>query len=90
MVVYQRVYLLCYTCKCEFHVETHQLASNPQRSCPNCGQMFDYVGLSALTEGLSRLADASGTVQFRLPEAQTLMQLHRTVREFVAAAQEVQ
>jgi len=79
---------LCYACKCEFHVETHQLTSNPQRSCPNCGQVFDYVGLSTLAEGLARLADASGTVQFRLQSDQQLAQLTRTIQQVVATVQE--
>ncbi|MGD8239218.1 MAG: hypothetical protein PVH68_11735 [Armatimonadota bacterium] len=86
--MYQRVYLLCYACKCEFHVETHQLTTNPQRSCPNCGQVFDYVGISTLAEGLARLADASGTVQFRLPSDKGLADLHRLIKQLVAAAQE--
>ena len=86
--MYQRVYLLCYTCKCEFHVETHQLNVNPQRVCPNCGQVFDYLGISTLAEGLARLADASGTVQFRLEADQELVRLHRAIRYVVAAVQE--
>ena len=86
--MYLRVYLLCYGCKCEFHVEAHQLTTNPQRACPNCGQVFDYVGLSTLAEALARLADASGTVQFRLEAEHELARLQYAIGRVVAAAQE--
>ena len=86
--MYQRVYLICYACKCEFHVETHQLTTNPQRSCPNCAQVFDYVGLSTLAEALSRLADASGTIQFRLEADHELARLSHSIQRVVAAVRE--
>jgi hypothetical protein len=86
--MYQRVYLICYACKCEFHVERHQLSTNPQRSCPNCAQVFDYVGLSNLAEALARLADASGTIQFRLEADHELARLSHAIRRVVDAAHE--
>ena len=78
--MYNRVWLVCHVCKCEFNVDLVRLQQQPQRSCPNCGQLFDIRGMGLLVQGLEQIAQAASTVKFRLEGDQRLVDIARVVR----------
>jgi len=86
--MFDRVWLMCFRCKCEFFVEALRLQAQPARACPNCGTPFDHTGMGLLTEGLRTLADASRTVTFRLEGDQKLLDAARTVQFLLTADKE--
>lgn len=75
-----RVWLVCHVCKCEFAVDVVRLHQQPQRSCPNCGQLFDIRGMGLLVRALEELNQAATTVKFRLESDQRLVDIARVVR----------
>jgi len=75
-----RVWLVCHTCKCEFPVDVLRLQQQPQRSCPNCGQLFDIRGMGLLVAALEQLNQAAGTVKFRLEGDQRTLEIARVIR----------
>jgi hypothetical protein len=75
-----RLWLMCHVCKTEFAVDVVRLQQQPQRACPNCGQLFDVRGMGLLVAGLDQLNQAAGTVKFRLEGDQRLLEIARVVR----------
>jgi hypothetical protein len=75
-----RIWLVCHVCKCEFPIDFVRLQQQPQRSCPNCLQLFDIRGMGLLVQALEELNQAAGTVKFRLEGDQRLLEIARVVR----------
>ena len=75
-----RLWLVCHVCKCEFMVDFVRLQQQPQRSCPNCAQLFDIRGMGLLVQALEQLNQAAGTVKFRLEGDQRMLEIARVVR----------
>jgi len=75
-----RIWLMCHVCKCEFFVDFVRLQQQPQRSCPNCSQLFDIRGMGMLAQALEQLNQAAGTVKFRLEGDQRMLEIARVVR----------
>jgi len=71
---------MCHVCKCEFAVDAIRLQQQPQRGCPNCGQLFDIRGMGMLAAGIEQLNQAAGTVKFRLEGDQRLLEIARVIR----------
>ncbi|HJN15345.1 MAG TPA: hypothetical protein QGH10_07645 [Armatimonadota bacterium] len=78
--MFNKVWLTCHTCKCEFSAEVVRLQQQPQRTCPNCGQMFDIRGMGMLTQALDQLIQASALVNFRFRGDQRLTEIARALR----------
>jgi len=81
-----RVWLACAPCKCEFPVDVVRLQQAPQRSCPNCGQLFDIRGMGLLVKGIEELNQAAGSVKFRLEGDQRMLEIARVIRAAQAMA----
>jgi hypothetical protein len=84
--MYDQVWLVCPSCKCEYAADLIRLQNQPQRACPNCGQLFDIKGMGFLVQGLEQLAQASTLVTFRLKGEQRLTDTARLVRMVVGMA----
>ena len=78
--MHTKVWLVCHVCKCEFSVDLVRLQQQPQRACPNCGQLFDIRGMGMLAAGLEQLGQAASTVKFRFEADQRLLEIARTIR----------
>ena len=78
--MYNKIWLCCAACKCEFMVELIRLQNQPNRACPNCGQLFDIRGMGILTQALEQLNEAAGLVTFRLRGDQRLGEVARALR----------
>jgi hypothetical protein len=57
-----------------------RLQQQPQRTCPNCGQLFDIRGMGLLAKALDELNQAASTVRFRFEGEQRLVEIARVVR----------
>jgi len=84
--MYDQVWLVCHVCKCEFAVDLIRLEQQPQRACPNCGQLFDIKGMGFLVQGLEHLNQAATLVTFRLKGEQRMTDTARLVRMMAGMA----
>jgi len=78
--MYHKVWLCCPSCKCEFGVEVIRLQNQPQRTCPNCGQLFDIRGMGMLVQALEQLNQAASLVTFRLRGEQRMGEVALALR----------
>lgn len=88
--MYRRAWFACHTCKCEFFLELSQLQANPDRTCPNCGQRFDLVGMSNVAQALELLEEARQTVTFRLQASRDMQQIMRVLQLPALAQQQLE
>jgi len=84
--MYLKVWLACPPCRSEFALDVIRLQQQPQRACPNCGQLFDIRGMGLLAAGLEQLNQAAGTVKFRLEGEQRMLEIARVLRAAQAMA----
>ncbi|MGQ9729922.1 MAG: hypothetical protein ACUVX8_01485 [Candidatus Zipacnadales bacterium] len=78
--MYNKIWLICHTCKCEFFVDFVRLQQQPQRACPNCGQLFDIRGMGLLVKAIEQFIQAAATVKFRFESDQRLLEIARVIR----------